>query len=320
MSETAVVSDFASDVSSVHSDLVVGFHDSLTAAQAAVQSKAELRHVDAVFETALPLFQRHLSPIERLGWAVGVGGAFVHGGNRYQADSDVGNCEIADLLVVVEVSRPPDSARTAVLLQAKKPMDWPSVPWEGNSGKRQLAFYQQRPAFTWRPAWVARYYQGRPRTLDCNSHGWGQVLEHDSWADPRTVFAVLLNPRPWTVPPDEPVAQPVLLAALLADLMRFHAGHPFERLHPSYKDPDDLQWSAVIWDILQSSLNRAHYHKTVPDRDATWTLEDEGRDGEGYLALDTAMLDRSHRERPEDGDDFQGGVSVVRFVFRAVDA
>jgi hypothetical protein len=321
--EAMVAAEFSSAVAAVYPELLVAFHDSLTAAQAAVPSRLELRHVDAVFETALPLLQRHLSSIERVGWKVGVGGAFVHGGNRYQANSAVGNCEIADLLVVVEVSRPPTSARTALLLQAKKPMAWPSRPWDGTSGETQRAFFEQRPPFTWRPDWVARYYPGWPRTLECGSHGWATEFENTSWADPRAVFAVLLHPRPWTVPPQEPLAKPVLLSALLADLVRFQAGHPFDRLAASYADPDNLQWSEVIWDVLQSSLNRAHYRETVPDRDAVWTLEDEGPAGEGYVAMDARMRERDApaRTHDDDGDDegFAGGVSVVRIVFRAAD-
>jgi hypothetical protein len=324
MSEEALVSEFSSAISEIHADLVVAFHDSLTAAQAAVQSNLELRHVDAVFETALPLFQQHLSIVERIGWKVGIGGAFVHGGNRYEARSAVGNCEIADLLVVVEVSRPPETARTAVLLQAKKPMSWPAIPWAGPSGERQLAFYEQRPEFTWRPSWVARYYRGRERTLKCDRHRWGhhQLLSDQAWADPRAVFAVLLHPRPWTVPPQDPedsLPPPVLLAALLADLVRFRAGHPFERLPVSYADPDHLQWSAVIWDILQSSFNRSHYRETVPDRDTRWTLEDEGAAGEGYAALDDEFGVPGGTEGVRDADDFTGGVSVVRFVFTGHD-
>jgi hypothetical protein len=305
---------------------VIAFHESLSAAQGAVKSKSELRHVDAVFETALPLLQQHLAVTQPHGWSAGLSGAFVHGGNRYEANSTVGNCEIADLLVVVEVSRAPATARTAILLQAKKPMEPPARPWSDGSGPTQFDFYEQTPEFTWRPAWVARYYQGWPRQLSCSQHrDWTPHFAGARWADPRAVFAVLRHPRPWVVPPHEPMTEPALLSAVLADLVRFQVGHPFQKLRDSYSHPSDLQWSAVIWDLLQSSLNRAHYHQTVPDRDKTSMLEDEGPEGEGYNDMDAFIAERGSEENgpyvsDSGDDDFPGGgVSIVRLVFTAIE-
>ena len=281
--------------------MVVAFHDSLSAALGAVRSDAELPRVDAIFETALPLLQEHLAVVEQYGWSAGLSGAFVHGGgSRYLADWAAGRpCEVADLLVVVEVRRAADSARTAILIQAKKPMEPPARPWKEASGPRQFVLYEQTPEFHWHPSWVARYYEGRPRSFLCSEHGsWATQLGHDAWADPRAVFAVLNRPRPWVVPPLEPMGQPTLLAAALADLVRFGTGHPFQRLRDSYPNPFELEWSAVIWDLLQSSLRRAHYHMTVPDRAKTSMLQDEGLEGQGYDAMDALM-----RERPGEGDN-----------------
>lgn len=323
--EVSLVVDFSAAMESTFAELVIAFHDSLTAAQDAVGSRSELRHVDAVFETALPLLQGHLAVTESRGWSAGLSGAFVHGGNRYEANSGVGNCEIADLLVVVEVSRPPDAARTAILLQAKKPMEPPACPWRDGSGPAQFAFYEQMPEFTWRPASVARYYRGWPRKISCSEHSsWVESFPDARWGNTRAVFAALRHPRPWVVPPHEPMGEPALLAAVLADLVRFQVGHPFEKLSDSYPHPSELQWSAVIWDLLQSSLERAHYHETVPDREKTSMLQDEGPGGEGYDDMAAFIAERGIDGNeldlpPNDDDDPGGGVSIVRLVFTAID-
>jgi hypothetical protein len=327
--EARLVHDFTDATAGAYGGLVVAFHDSLSAALGAVRSDAELPRVDAVFETALPLLQEHLAVLEPYGWSAGVSGAFVHGGGgRYLADWPPGpSCEVADLLVVVEVGRALDTARTAILIQAKKPMEPPARPWKESSGPRQLALYEQTPEFHWDPAWVARYYEGHPRSFSCTQHGsWATQLGHETWADPRAVFAVLSRPRPWVVPPLEPMGQPTLLAAVLADLVGFRTGHPFQRLRDSYTNPFELEWSAVIWDLLQASLRRTHYHQTVPDRAKTTMLQDEGPEGQGYEAMDAFMRDRpdkgdnEERHPPDALDDRPGGgVSVVRLVVTALD-
>jgi hypothetical protein len=311
---------------SAYADLVVAFHESLSAAQSAARSDSELRQVDAVFETALPVLQQHLAVTEPHGWSAGLSGAFVHGGNRYEANSTAGNCEIADLLVVVEVRRAPAAARTAILLQAKKPMEPPARPWSDGSGPTQFDFYERTPKFTWRPAWAARYYQGRTRQLSCSQHAsWIPYFTGTQWADPRAVFAVLRHPRPWVVPPHEPMSEPALLAAVLADLVRFQVGHPFQGLRDSYSRPLSLQWSAVIWDLLQSS---SEPRSLPPDCSGPRQDIDARRRGSGGAGLRRhGRVHRGAREPQErassfrSGDDFPGGgVSIVRLVFTAFDS
>jgi hypothetical protein len=89
---------------------------------------------------------------------------------------------------------------------------------------------------------------------------------------------------------------------VLADLVLYLGGYPFLRLEDAYSG-DELEWSAVIWDLLQASRGRVH-RKVIPDRSSPHLLEDEADIAGGSELAD---------------DDDDAGISVIRILIRMGD-
>jgi hypothetical protein len=298
-------------------ELVLLFSRVLGASLRAVPQR-ELPRIDALFEVAVPALHYGFQGLVPPYWRVGVTGSFVHGGGgRYLAAFDGDRCEIADLLLVVEYRLfGGASARNAVLLQAKKPLTPPAKPWSDGSGPTQFELYSRQPKFVWDPAWVAADRPGEERALkpdavDCPCPwSWDEfgVRHWSRWGDWPThgpiyggaLFAPLNDDDPWVVPPIDPMLEPRLLASTLVDVITFVGGYPFVHRRDAYLT-SELEWSAVIWDLLRSSLHR-HYRKVRPDRTPLQLLEGEQADPPG----DDVDENGNHDER---------GVSVVRIVF-----
>jgi hypothetical protein len=114
------------------------------------------------------------------------------------------------------------------------------------------------------------------------------------------LFAPLSDRDPWVVPPMDLVPEPRLLASVFVDVLMFVGGYPFVHRRDAYL-PSELEWSAVIWDLLRSSRHR-HYRQVRPDRTPLHFLEGEEADPPG-------------EDVDESGDEDERGVSVVRIVF-----
>ena len=91
----------------------------------------------------------------------------------------------------------------------------------------------------------------------------------------------------------DPLAEPVLLAEALTDVLMFTGGDIVLRRPDAY-DRSPLGWSAATWDLLSATLAREWNERR--DRDPSGSLLDE-------LEED---LDLTH--------DFDGGISVLRIA------
>jgi len=296
------------------------FEDALLAAPG-----YEVPQVEAIFEQAVPALGVRLQTELPRGWRCRVSGSFVHGGSgRYQAQraDTAASCEIGDLLVVVEYRvLGGSSARSGLLIQAKRGGVSASEPWSDTSGKKQRALYFERPPFTWQPTWVGQERQADTRSLEPDlafddpywhllDH-WPTILWWSRWRDDRgevhagALFSVLSIPQPFVVPP-YPGVEPRPLAAVCADLMALTGGFWFKSRKDAYDGGRDLQWSAVVWDLLGASRKREWRGR--PDLTSAALLEDEEpleAAGGGQPPLDDAKML---------SDEQDSGVSVVRII------
>jgi hypothetical protein len=292
---------------SQRSELIDAFKDfAFLAVTSVVNVTDELRRAELLFQLAVqalgPAVQRQLPP----GWSCAAGGSFVHGSQgRYLVDPDVGKpCEIGDLLVAVEFQLGQESARSAVLIQAKRPGSPASAPWT-KDGAHQRDFYRVQPPFTWQTAAVAYTRPSDKRTLaskldcPCSTTNWdirhGPDCHWSRWPDEKNaiygqaIFATL-DDHPTAVPPFEGKT-PRLLGEVFADLMLFAAGGEVATLTETYQ-PKTLGWSAVVWDILRRSATRDHASKfgnRRPDRTPVRFQGEEDLPEESSVVAATTM-------------------------------
>src|SRR5205823_5770731 len=110
----------------------------------------EVPDIDRLFELSLPLVRTALEANVPRSWRVAVTGSFTHG-TRYKVVPERGNnCEIADLLFVVEYRLAGgESVRNALLVQAKRGKGDVDRLWSGgdDSTLNQQALYCDRPSF-----------------------------------------------------------------------------------------------------------------------------------------------------------------------------
>jgi hypothetical protein len=314
---------------------------------ALMAAKGEVPRADAYFHFVSDQVMRELASILPPDWTCRVGGSFVHGGSKGRyvvTPSEGAPCEIGDLLIAVEYDLQIGSARSALLVQAKKAEARSTAPWtDGSSGRNQRELFANMPPFVWRDHQQQLPRPSCSRTLEpeievwcpCATDNWGlpPSAHRSRWPERAAdgsltlyggaVFATLL---------DEPLVVPPLggrvprdLSEVLADLLVFAAGWEFKSLLAAYQPNNDglVGWSAVVWDILRTSATRTHASKVVAGRrdDRTQVrLADEVMLSDAWPfppdltfpedAGEPPDLDPESWQFPDDG----GGISVVRVV------
>jgi hypothetical protein len=307
--------------------LVIAFGD--IAEKALAGSVGELARAEQFFGRASTAIGAQVNAVLPHDWSCRVSASFVHGGRPAGRGDDrymvipVGKkrgCEVGDLLVAVEHLLPNGSARTALLVQAKKGTARPDEPWRGDaSGKKQRALFGELPIFTWREPLV--YVDADPpeRTLApedpvecyCGAHFrlWGDS-HWSRWprdGDPHhhggAVFATLLD-TPLVVPP-APGHHPRPLAAVLADMILLTGGWEFRRFDDAFAPTADPRgWSAVVWELLLRSAVNEHRRAGTSGVSTVWEP-----DRDQVLFEDEERLELPFREMDGSG---RGAISVVR--------
>jgi hypothetical protein len=253
------------------SELVDAFNEfSFLALIGAAQD--ERARAELIYEFTINALGSEVQRVLPPGWSCAVGGSFIHGGTgRYVAKPVKGKpCEIGDLLVAVEWELDGDSARSALLVQAKRGDHSPAAPWSDASGKNQRALYWSQGKFKWesktlgwdRPEDERSLAPDVPVDCPCGTSEW-TITGDSHWsrwpADGElyggAVFATL-DLAPLAVPPLGG-RTPRHLGEVLADLVLFMGGLEFSALEPAYQG-HELGWSAVIWDLLRQSADRDH--------------------------------------------------------------
>jgi hypothetical protein len=252
--------------------------------------------------------------LARAGWQLTVTGVFCHAAPLVRFKSPKGptlNCELADMLVVMDQEQPRNHIRIANLIQAKMAAKAMRVQFTGASSQRQLDLYQQWPPFSFIDrVYGPGFYNLRHRAAgDAGSFGVIDRHFRNETATPPRWTQHRASPTPHKI-----IHEP-MLGTYLANMAASKRGYG-RRARPNGSD----DWSKVVDLLLRVTYQKTFKHVQTLGR----ATSDRGNTAQAYfLVTPRVHSSQQHVDRgwwpPFEGfdvveDDSPGGISVLHMT------